>query len=104
MLGRPRVRLIHKQCSTCQQADALEAYYQSVPPGGNYAYDLIVEVGLARLRDHRQDAEIQRAIDQRPASVEDSAGAFVASQGLGSLEQKGETPVRNADRPPVLAS
>ena len=65
MLGRPRVRLIHKQCSTCHQADSLEAYYQYVPPGGNYAYDLIVEVGLARLRDHRQDAEIQRDLQER---------------------------------------
>jgi len=65
MLGRPRVRLIHKQCSTCQQADSLEAYYQYVPPGGNYAYDLIVEVGLARLCDHRQDAEIQRDLQER---------------------------------------
>lgn len=65
MLGRPRVRLIHKQCSGCQPADSLEAYYQDVPPGGNYAYDLIVEVGLARLRDHRQDAEIQRDLQQR---------------------------------------
>ena len=65
MLGRPRVRLIHKQCSGCQQVDSLEAYYQDVPPGGSYAYDLIVEVGLARLRDHRQDAEIQRDLQQR---------------------------------------
>lgn len=65
MLGRPRVRLIHKQCSICQQADSLEAYYQYVPPGGNYAYDLIVDVGLARLRDHRQDAEIQRDLQER---------------------------------------
>ena len=65
MLGRPSVRLIHKQCSACQQTDSLEAYYQYVPPGGNYAYDLIVQVGLARLRDHRQDAEIQRDLQQR---------------------------------------
>ena len=65
MLGRPRVRLIHKQCSMCHKADSLEAYYQSVPPGGNYAYDLIVDVGLARTRDHRQDAEIQRDLQQR---------------------------------------
>ena len=48
LLGRPRVRLIHKACAACRQADALEAYYQYVPPGGNYAYDLIVDVGLAR--------------------------------------------------------
>lgn len=64
MLGKPRVRLVHKQCAMCHQVDALEAYYQYVPPAGNYAYDLIVEVGLARLRDHRQDAEIQRDLQQ----------------------------------------
>ena len=59
MLGRPEVRLIHQQCTVCGQADSLQAYHQQVPPGGNYAYDVIVEVGLARFRDQRQDAEIQ---------------------------------------------
>lgn len=59
MLGRPCVRLIHQQCTVCGQADPLEVYDRLVPPAGNYAYDLIVEVGLARQRDHRQDEEIR---------------------------------------------
>jgi hypothetical protein len=59
LLGRPRVRLIHQQCLLCGRADSLEVYYQQVPPGGNYAYDLMVKVGLARFVDQRQDAEIQ---------------------------------------------
>ena len=33
-----------------------------VPPQGNYAFDLIVEVGLARFRQHRQNGEIQQEI------------------------------------------
>ena len=64
MLGCPQVRLIHQQCTVCGQADSLEVYYRHVPRGGNYAYDLIVEVGLARFRDHRQDAQIQSDIQR----------------------------------------
>lgn len=65
MLGRPRVRLIHQQCTLCRQVDALELYRQLVPPGSNYAYDLMVEVGHARFADHRQDAEIQSDLQRR---------------------------------------
>lgn len=65
MLGQPEVRLIHQQCTVCGQADSLQVYHQQVPPGGNYAYDLIVEVGLSRFRDQRQDAEIQSDLAQR---------------------------------------
>jgi hypothetical protein len=65
MLGCPRVRLIHQECTVCGQADALEIYAQVVPPGGNYGYDLMVEIGLARFRDHQQDAEIQARLRER---------------------------------------
>ena len=65
MLGRPQVRLIHQQCTVCGQVDPLEVYDRLVPPAGNYAYDLIVEVGLARQRDHRQDEEIRGDLMQR---------------------------------------
>ncbi len=91
MLGRPRVRLIHQQCKQCGEMDPLEAYYQHVPPGSNYAFDLIVEVGLARFRDHRQDGEIQEQLQQRwglslPAS---SLGplAHCFLDGLAALHQ-----------------
>ena len=91
MLGRPLVRLIHQQCTCCGQADSLEVYYQEVPPRGNYAYDLMVEVGLARFRDHRQDGEIQSNLQERwglllPAS---SIGLLADSflDGLAAVHQ-----------------
>lgn len=65
MLGQPRVHLIQQQCTVCGQADPLEVYDRLVPRAGNYAYDLIVEVGLARLRDYRQDEEIRSHLVQR---------------------------------------
>jgi len=65
MIGRPRVRVIHQQCTVCGAADPLEVYHQIVPPAGNYAYDLIVEAGLARFRDYRQDEEIRSHLQQR---------------------------------------
>ena len=91
LLGRPRVRLIHQQCVLCGQVDALETYYQQVPSRGNYAYDLMVEVGLARFRDHRQDAEVQSDLKRRwglwlPAS---SIGLLAHSflDGLAAVHQ-----------------
>ena len=65
MLGRPRVRCVQKECVRCGKADPFDAYRQVVPPHGNYAFDLMVEVGLARLRDLRQDAEICQDIRRR---------------------------------------
>ena len=65
MFGRPHARLIHQECTVCRQAVPLDFYYQYVPSGGNYAYDLIVKAGLARFRDHRQDAEITSDIARR---------------------------------------
>lgn len=64
MLGCPRVRLIHHQCALCGRPDAFKDFSQLVPPRGNYAYDLMVEVGLARFVAHRQDAEIQSDLQQ----------------------------------------
>ena len=91
MLGRPHVRLIHQECTRCGQADSLEVYYQEVPPKGNYAYDVMVEVGLARFRDHRQDEEIQSNLRERwgllvPA---DSIGLLADSflDGLAAVHQ-----------------
>ena len=65
MLGQPRVRCVHKQCVRCGEVDHPEAYRQLVPPQGNYAFDLIVEVGLARFRQHRQNGEVQRQLRTR---------------------------------------
>ena len=98
MLGRPHVRLIHQQCVRCGQADSLEVYYQEVPPRGNYAYDLMVEVGLARQRDHRQDGEIQSDLQTRwglslPASgIGLLADSFL--DGLAAVHQAGGPALR----------
>jgi hypothetical protein len=98
MWGRPHARLIHQQCTLCGQADSLEVYYQEVPPRGNYAYDLMVEVGLARFRDHRQDGEIQSDLQTRwglslPAS---SIGLLADSflDGLAAVHQGGVPALR----------
>ena len=91
MLGRPHVRLVHQECSRCGQVASLEFYRQEVPPRGNYAYDLMVAVGLARFRDHRQNEEIQGELQRRwglslPASsVGLLAGSFL--DGLAAIHQ-----------------
>jgi len=91
MLGRPHVRLIEQQCTRCRQADSLDAYFQEVPPRGNYAFDLMVEVGLARHVKHQQDEEIRKQLQQRwgldlPAS---SIGLLADSflDGLAAVHQ-----------------
>jgi len=65
MLGRPRVRCVQKDCVHCGWTDSFDGYRQLVPPGGNYAFDLMVEVGLARLCGLQQDAEIRDQLQQR---------------------------------------
>jgi hypothetical protein len=98
MLGCPHVRLIHQECIFCGQANPPEDYYRQVPRKGNYAYDLIVTVGLARFRDHRQDVEIQSDIQQRwglslPAS---SIGLLAHSflDGLAAVHQSHASALR----------
>ena len=59
MLGEPRVRYVEKKCVRCGKVYRPESYHQLVPPQGIYAFDLIVAVGLARFRQHRQNGEIQ---------------------------------------------
>jgi hypothetical protein len=64
LLGQPRVRLVQKQCPACGRIYDPAAYSELVPPYGNYAFDLIVEVGLARFLRHRQNIEIQKELDE----------------------------------------
>lgn len=91
MLGRPCVRFIHQQCVSCGHIESQEVYRRLVPREGNYAYDLIVEVGLARFRDHRQDAEIQSDCQRRwgvslsPSSIGLLANSFL--DGLAAVHQ-----------------
>jgi hypothetical protein len=65
LLGQPRVRSVQMQCPICGRIYNSEAYSELVPPHGNYAFDLIVEVGLSRFLRHRQNAEIRNEIDER---------------------------------------
>ena len=65
LLGQPRVRSVQKQCPVCRRIYRAEAYPELVPPNGNHAFDLIVEVGLARFLRHRQNREIQQELDAR---------------------------------------
>ncbi len=65
MLGRPRVRYVQKRCVRCGKDHRPEAYHQLVPPHANYAFDLIAAVGVARFQEHRQNAEIQKALGVR---------------------------------------
>jgi hypothetical protein len=58
--------------------DSFDAYHQLVPYRGNYAFDLMVEVGLARLRDQRQDVEIQ-------TMLHDHWGLSLPASSVGSL-------------------
>ena len=65
LLGEPHVRSVQKQCLVCRRIYKAEQYCQLVPPHGNHAFDLIVEVGLARFLRHQQNQEIQKELDGR---------------------------------------
>jgi hypothetical protein len=64
-LGQPRVRSIEKQCPACRRIYRPEEYPEWVPPHGNHAFDLVVEVGLASFLRHRQNGEIQQELESR---------------------------------------
>jgi hypothetical protein len=65
MVGEPF--LIHKvkQCPCCQAVYRFEEIRNIIPPYGNYLFDVIVEVGLTRYRNHRQNDEIRQEIKDR---------------------------------------
>jgi len=65
LLGQPRVRSVQKQCPVCRRIYRAEGYPELVPPHGNHAFDLIVDVGLASFMRHRQNIEIQQELDAR---------------------------------------
>jgi hypothetical protein len=65
MLGEPQVRYVQKRCLRCGKIHAPESYHQLVPRQGNYAFDLIVQVGLARFREYRQNEEIRQQLQAR---------------------------------------
>lgn len=95
MLGRPQVRLVDQECSRCGQVDSHQIYHQQVPAGGKYAYDLMVEVGLRRFRDQRQDVEIQNDLHTR-------WGLWLPMSSIGALAHSfldGLTAVHQAKTP-----
>ena len=64
-LGQPRLRSVQKQCPVCGRIYRTEECPGLVPRHGNHAFDLIVEVGLARFLRHRQNGEIRQELDTR---------------------------------------
>jgi hypothetical protein len=83
LLGQPRVHYVEKQCVHCGKVYRPEDYHELVPSHGKYALDLMVEVGMARFRDHRQNEEIQRQLDTRwslevpPSTINGLAHTFL---------------------------
>jgi hypothetical protein len=65
LLGQPRVHLVEKQCPVCRRIFRAEDYPELVPPHGNHAFDLVVEVGLASFLRHRQNGEIGQELRAR---------------------------------------
>jgi hypothetical protein len=64
LLGEPRIRSIQKQCPMCHRIYRSEECSEWVPAHGNYAFDIIVKVGLSRFLRYRQNREIQQELDE----------------------------------------
>ena len=65
LLGQPLLQHHIKKCPVCKREYPYEKLSALVPPYGNYAYDIIIEVGNLRFRNHRQNKEIQKEIQNR---------------------------------------
>lgn len=65
LLGQPKVMHRIKKCPLCKREYPFEQLHHLIPPHGNYAYDIIIYVGMARFRHHRQDIEIQQQLLDR---------------------------------------
>jgi len=83
LLGRPFLRHHIKKCPACRREYPYEKINTLVPRHGNYAYDIIIEVGLERFQHHRQNKEIQQDIHSRyglalpESSISDLANRFL---------------------------
>ena len=64
-LGEPEIHHKIKQCPRCKTVYRFEGIGNLVPTHGNYSFDIIVEVGLARYRRHKQNQEIQKELENR---------------------------------------
>ncbi len=65
MLGQSIVKHQIKKCPLCKQEYPFEQLHHLIPPHGNYAYDIIIYVGVQRFRHHRQNLEIQQQLLHR---------------------------------------
>jgi len=65
LLGQPIVKHQIKKCPLCKREYPCEYLHHLIPPHGNYAYDIIIYVGMARFRHHRQNHEIQEQLQHR---------------------------------------
>jgi hypothetical protein len=54
-----------KKCPRCKREYPFEQLHQLIPPHGNYAYDIIIYVGIERFRHHCQNLEIQQQLLHR---------------------------------------
>ena len=83
LLGHPLLGHRIKKCPVCKREYPYEKINALVPRHGNYAYDIIVEVGLERFQRHRQNKEIQKSIRSRhgldlpESSINDLAHRFL---------------------------
>jgi hypothetical protein len=83
LLGHPVLCHHIKKCPVCKKEYAYEKINALVPRHSNYAYDIIVEVGLQRFQRHRQNSEIQKDIENRyglalpNSSINDLANRFL---------------------------
>ncbi len=82
-LGQPVLRHQIKKCPVCKTEYRYEKINALVARHSNYAYDLIVEVGLQRFQRHRQNNEIQKDIQNSyglvvpESSINDLANCFL---------------------------
>jgi hypothetical protein len=65
LLGQPLLQHHIKKCPVCKREYPYEELSALVPPYGNYAYDIIIEIGNLRFHNHRQNKEIQKEIQNR---------------------------------------
>ena len=83
LLGEPILRHHIKKCPVCGREYQYEQLNDLVPPHGNYAYDIMIEVGRDRFQHHRQNQEIKKDIQNRyglilpESSINDLANRFL---------------------------
>jgi len=83
LLGQPVLKHQIRKCPDCKREYRYEKIDALVPPHSNYAYDIIVEVGLQRFQRHRQNNEIKKHIQNSyglalpESSINDLANRFL---------------------------